>query len=188
MTCDKITLSQLESFLMKVADVPRGKVDASEYKEYIFRLPFLVRMSDVFDETREGIRTRYARLSVERVGELPENSYGQTFLVPPRARWSGAFVDENGVRQPAMKERQTNIGEMLNKALAALESDNEPLRGVLTHINFKAEIKGQPKLKDADMKDLLGHYSTVTLVNDNFEFPDLLGADQSHLGWHVALS
>lgn len=183
MTGGKITLSQLESFLMKAADVLRGKMDASEYKEYVFGLLFLKRMSDVFDETRVGIRTRYARLPGEQVEELlgERTSYGQTFFVPPRARWSEPFTDENGVRQPAMKDLQTNIGEMLNKALGKLEEDNEPLRGVLTHINFKAEVNGKPKLKDSDLKDLLDHYSTLTLVNDNFEFPDLLGAAYEYL-------
>ena len=33
---NKIKLSQLESFLMKAADILRGKMDASEYKEFIF--------------------------------------------------------------------------------------------------------------------------------------------------------
>ncbi len=32
----KITLRQLETFLLKSADNLRGKMDASEYKEYIF--------------------------------------------------------------------------------------------------------------------------------------------------------
>jgi type I restriction enzyme M protein len=180
----KLTLDQLERHLFAAADILRGTMDAAEYRDFLLVLLFLKRANDEFLAAREEIIEKEiasgaSREEAEEEADEPANYTARRIMyVPPEARWErlAGAVDDVAT-------------QYLQPALDAMEGQkgNEKLRGLFNHINFNRIGGGggtgaaAAKLADKRLSALIGHFGTLRLRGDDFEFPDVIGAAYEYL-------
>ena len=102
-----LTRQELESRLWRAADILRGQIDAADYKNYIFSILFLKRLSDRFEEEVQNAVADGVPLETALTD--PDE---HEFFVPESARWT------------AIAGASMNLGEALNVASHAIEEAN----------------------------------------------------------------
>ncbi|RZJ55988.1 MAG: SAM-dependent DNA methyltransferase [Flavobacterium sp.] len=158
MADNKLSLATLEAWLWDSANILRGSIDSSDFKNYIFGLLFLKRSNDVFEEEVENI--------MKRDGVSREDAEDETyFQMPVESRWE------------TIKKETENIGIALDKAFAGIERENTSLEGVMTATKFG----DKEKLSDELLQRLLRHFNQHSLRNSHLESNDLLGDAYEYL-------
>ena len=147
-----LTFPELQSKLWQAADILRGQIDSADYKNYIFNLLFLKRLSDRFDEEVEAA----VRLGIPRDVALADQDEHQ-FMVPEFGHWRQVVTEP------------MNLGEALNKAGFAVEAANAGrIDGVFSGTNWNDETKlGSPANRERLIRSLLNHFNDLDLSDDN---------------------
>ena len=143
---NRITLDELKSYLWNSAVLLRTHIDAGSYKQYIFPLLFFKRISDVYDEECAAAIAEYGD---EETTDFPEN---HRFAVPKGYHWRN------------VREVHENVGVAIVNAFRAIEQANfEQLSGVFGD----GAWTNKNRLPDELLKNLIEHFSTLTLSIEN---------------------
>ncbi|MET0996859.1 MAG: class I SAM-dependent DNA methyltransferase [Mycobacterium sp.] len=159
MSTTHITQRELESYLWGAAVRLRGLIDSGDYKQYIFPLVFLKRLSDVYDEERVNAVAIYGE---DELADLPEN---HRFSIPDGSHWAD------------IRATTTNVGKSVRQAMLRIESANpDTLQGVFSD----GDWSNKDLLPDATINDLIEHFSSKTLSVANLP-EDELGRGYEYL-------
>jgi type I restriction enzyme M protein len=146
--------------LWEAANILRGPVDAADFKTYVFPLLFFKRISDVFDE--EYVAALAESAGDEEYALFPQN---YRFQIPRGCHWSDVRVVT------------TNVGQALQKAMRGIERANpETLYGIFGD----AAWSNKDRLPDSLLRDLIEHFSRITLGNSVAQ-ADVLGQSYEYL-------
>ncbi|MEL6612841.1 MAG: type I restriction-modification system subunit M, partial [Bacteroidota bacterium] len=163
----------------KACDTLRGTIDPTQYKDYILVLLFLKYVSDLVRDQRERYLAEYDgdEKRVERAMSR------ERFQLPAGADFYTLYA----ARKTPLNEdgEPCNIGELINKALIAIEDENRAkLEGVFRNIDFNSAANlGDPKVRSAKLQHLLEDFADprLDLRPSHLESQDVLGDAYEYL-------
>jgi len=156
---EKVTLEFLKAHLWKAADILRGSLDASEYRQPVMTLLFLKRLNDRFEENVE-------KLIKQGKSEKEANQdFRHDFFIPPEARWE------------KLSKIRSKVGEKIDDVCTKIERANSKLEGVLTNTKY-ADPRKYP---DDNLANLVSHFNEPRLRNSDLEKEDIFGDAYEYL-------
>ena len=156
MTTQSATIG-FEKELWAAADKLRNNMDAAEYKHVVLGLLFLKYISDAFEEKhRELIAERASGADPE---DKDEYLAFNIFWVPQEARWTYLIANA----------KQPTIGQIVDKAMEAIERENSTLKGVLP------KDYARPGLDKQRLGELIDLFSNIGLGEKADRSKDMLG-------------
>ena len=148
---EKIQQKDINSAAWTACDVFRGVMDAAGYKDYILTILFLKYISDVWGDHYQEYAKKYSG-NDERIRRKLKN---ERFVLPEGSDFYTLYE----------KRAASNIGELINIALEAVETANrEKLEGVFRNIDFNSEANlGKTRDRNRRLKMLLENFNKPEL-------------------------
>jgi len=175
MSQKKLLINDIEIILQQACDILRGEMEVSKYKDLIFGLVFLKRLSDLFREKQEKIIQGLVENGnpPEVVKEQAENQnlYKDEIFIPLAARW------EN------LCKLEINVSDQLGFAISQIGSCNLSIEEIFSSLGF---IKIQPGVSDRVLRSLLLHFRKVSFRDEDIASNDILGRACTSLLSHIA--
>lgn len=146
-----INQDEINAVTWKACDTFRGVVDPSEYKNYILVMLFLKFLSDVWEDHYEAYRKELG----DDVVRIQRKMERERFVLPKECTFDHLYNKRN----------ESNIGELINEALQAIEEANRAkLEGVFRNIDFNSESNlGETKDRNKRLKNLLEDFADPRL-------------------------
>ncbi|MEX2060226.1 MAG: type I restriction-modification system subunit M [Nitrosopumilaceae archaeon] len=155
----KVTLEFLKQHLWKAADILRGSLDASEYRQPVMTILFLKRLNDRFEENVESL------VKKGKSEKEANQEFRHDFYIPAEARWE------------KLSSVRSKVGEKIDHLCKLIEEVNPKLSGVLTNTKYS----DPRKYPDDRLANLISHFNSPRLRNSDLEKEDIFGDAYEYL-------